>query len=360
MKKTRNYDIDLFKVYYALIIVGYHFFSRAGTFLTRGNSAVSYFLIVSGMFLFRSFDAGKNRVLMTPSRFFVHRFWRFFPAMLISYIFAFVIFRGIVAPIEYFGQFVDYIASDIWELLLVKMNGMNRNEVFFNSPAWTISSIFLVGCMFWCFLYVCPRAFLNLILPVSLIFAFGYYLHQEDRSHEIWNGFTTAGTFRAWMMMGLGYYAYLLSKHLGAVRFNKAGSAVLTAVEILGHLFVFWSVNRRASASYEWCNTLVYAITAAIALSGHSFISKLLAGFRPARYFADVSMSIYLVHRPIVRLCSWFYGVEEYPRHIPAFLALLAVLTVLHMILTKLFVKGSRGLVKWTQAKLMELPGEQL
>ncbi len=363
MSKQRNYDIDFFKLYYALIIVGYHLlpdrmvaFPGWTPILIRGNSAVTYFLLISGMFLFRNYERNKNGRLTTPNRFFVTRFWRFFPAMLVSYVFAFIVFRVIVMPVESPSQLMDFLASDLWELMLVKMNGMNGDALFFNTPAWTVSSIFLVGCAFWCFLYTCPRAFLNLILPISLILAFGAYLHQPSQSHEMWNGITTSGTLRAWMMMGLGYYAGLLTRFLAGLRFNKTGCALLTAFEVFCHVFVLWSVNSRTIASFEWCNTLAFALSAAIALSGHSYITKLLSGFGPARYFGEFSLSIYLVQRAAIRLAAHIWGYYGCLDHIPAFAAMLVAFALLHLLLTRLFIRASHALHRLGREKLLEHP----
>ena len=339
--KTRNMTIDFFKFYYSFFIVAYHFYNPLKIYFIRGNLAVSFFLIVSGVLLFSSFEKGNH---ISPNRFALKRLKRFVPSVFISYFFAFIIKRLIIDSTTSPSKLVDYISSDMWEILLLKMNGMNLDKQFFNSPVWTISSIFIVGCIFWCLLFTCKSFFLNCILPVTLIGFFGYYWHQPSTSHEVWNGFTTAGTLRAYIMMGLGFYCYKISEHISSVNFNLTGRLFLTIIELLCHTFVIWSVNTRSSSNYELCNTLMFCISIAIAFSGKSFSGKVFSKFKITKYLAQLSLSIYLVHRPVISLMSWYYGSPEYISKGWTFILCLIPLVFSHHIITKWFITGCRKL----------------
>ncbi len=309
----KNYELDLWKLGYAFIIVGYHFYNTTShatkAHLIGGNSAVSFFLLVSGMLLFASFEKREQTGMLTPGRFFLHRYRRFFPAIAIAYLFTSILIRCVVSDLDT-SKIPNYLTSDLWEIMLVKMNGMNGNKGFLNGPAWTVSSIFLVGCAFWCFLYTEKRRFLNLILPITLIIGFGMTVHLESGSHEKWMGITTAGTMRAWNLMGLGYYCYLLSKHIRVLRLNTAGRVALTAAELVCHMVALWCMEYRSTSGFRWTSEFMFSIAAAISFSGQGFIGDWLRRFPLSKYLADFSLAVYLVHRPLMRLFEKLYGAD--------------------------------------------------
>ena len=334
----RNYDIDFFKLYYAFMIVGYHFYLPTQAHFVRGNSAVSYFFLVSGLLLFDSFEkASKKHQLKTPNQFFLSRLWRFLPGVLISYLFTFIIKSVIIQRVTLHSAISSFVSRDLWEILLIKMNGMNADSAFFNSPVWSVSSIFLVGCVFWCFLYTCPKLFYNLLLPLSLLVGFGFYYHQENQSHYMWNGFTTAGTLRAWLLMGLGYYCLRIAKHLQAFSLNRKGMTFVSVIEILCHLLVLYNVNHYRSAGSEWLNIILYTVSAAVAFSGVSYISTGLSGAFVSRFLGDISFGVFLIHRPLISLLSWYYGSPDYISHLSVLVLLLIVFTPLFILCSKSF-----------------------
>ena len=330
--KKRNYDLDLFRVLYSFVIVGYHMYNTVTQascgHLVGGNSAVSFYLLVSGMLLFSSFEKREREGMLTPSRFFVYRYRRFFPAVIVAYVFTFIVIRCVVGTLDA-GKLPGYLSSDLWEVLLVKMNGMNNDKSFLNGPAWTVSSIFLVGCAFWCFLYANKRLFLNLILPLSLMIGFGMTVHLESGSHPIWMGITTAGTMRAWLLMGLGYYCYLFAAHIRKTELNTAGRVALTVAELVCHTAALIFMEYYKTSNFRWSCELMFCIAAYIGFSGQSLIGDWLRRLPLVRFLADFSLAVYLVHRPLLRIFEVSFSGEELYVKKWLFLAVLLAASVL-------------------------------
>ncbi len=338
----KNYDLDFFKLYYSFIIVGFHLYNSVSQpsngHLIGGNSAVSYYLLVSGMLLFASFDRREKIGMLTPGRFFIHRYKRFFFAVAVAYLYAFILRRCIIGNMT-LKKLPSYLASDIWEILLVKMNGMNNNNGFMNSPVWTISSIFLVGCVFWCFLYTNKRLFLNLIVPLSLIIGFGVATHLESGSYPVWMGITTAGTLRAWNLMGLGYYCYALAAHIRDLKLSKVGRIAITVAELLCHAVALVCMENWNARNFRWTCELFFCIAAAIGFSGQSLVSEWLRHLPFVRFLANFSLGVYLVHRPLLSLFEYCFGAENIYVKKWLFLAVLLVATVLFQIAVFSFEK---------------------
>lgn len=335
--KSANYNIQTGKFLYSWIIVIYHLAASTSIQYKGGYCGVEYFLLTAGMFLFLSFEKGNaGGATQTPGQYLSKRFWRFFPWSMTAFVLCIVVKRLLVAPPSGVGTLVDWFASDIWEILMIKANGMNNNEVLFNGPAWTLSAMLIVGFFIWTLLYYYKDLFLNLIMPLTLVAGFGYWMHIPSANTEGWIGFTTFGAFRTWLLMCLSYYCIPMSRKLELIPFNKRGKILLTVAEISIHIFALVVMRFRAERYYQWLLTLLFMVSIAIAMSGHSLLGRLLEKLTICKSLGDWSMSIYLVHTPVN---VWFrtnfdMSAWGYSELIPLFLTV-AVVAVLHSGITK-------------------------
>jgi peptidoglycan/LPS O-acetylase OafA/YrhL len=246
------------------------------------------------------------------------------------------------------AQLMDYLSDDIWEILLVKWNGMNDDSLLLNGPAWTLSSMCIVGLLLWGLLTHCKKPFLQLIMPVTLLIGYGFWRHIPAANTELWIGFTTFGTFRTYLVMCLGYYCMLLSKTLHKVSFNRYGEVLLGICELLIHIFATWVMFHRETRNYQWLVTLLFLVAVAIAVSGKSYLCKLMNKVKAFSFLGEISMSIYLIHVPIIWLFKWKNDMSawSYRELIPVFAAVLAA-AVLHYYLTKWLIKAVPKAGRW-------------
>lgn len=351
--KERNLDIQLFKFLYAWVIVIYHLASSTAITCEGGYCGVEYFLLVAGVFLFLSFEKGaETGKLRTPVQYAVKRFGRFFPWSLIAFLLAAAVERIWLHPTNSLAAWADYFAGDIWEILLLKWNGMNNNAYLLNPPAWTLSAMLIVGFFIWTMMYYYKKPFVNLIMPLVLVVGFGYWMHLPSANTETWIGFTTFGTFRTLLIMCLGFYCIPMAKKLGAQQLNRRGKCALTVVEILIHVCAFGIMIVRGERYYQWLLTLMFMISIAIAMSGHSYLAKATENSKIIQLLGDVGMSIYLVHVTVIRVFRAYFDMSNwaYYRLLPVLAVVLGV-AFLHYFGTKWIVKGaktvSRRFVCW-------------
>lgn len=335
--KSTNLDIQFVKFIYSWAIVIYHLAASTAVAFKGGYCGVEYFLLTAGVFLFLSFEKGGAKGMQkTPGEYLRHRFSRFFPWSLTAYLLCVVVEYGILNPITNLSGWMDLAASGLWELLMIKGNGMNNDVHLLNGPAWTLSAMLIIGFFIWTFMYFYKKPFVNLIMPMTLIAGFGYWMHLPSANTESWMGITTFGTFRTWLIMCLSYYCLPMSRKLAAISFNKKGKWLLTAAEVVVHLFALTVMVFRATRYYQWVLTLMFMVSISIAMSGHSYLAKLLEGRKLIRLMGDLSMSIYLVHTPVIRLFRFYCDISSWGMMdlIPVFAAIMLV-AVLHDRITR-------------------------
>jgi len=339
--KKQNLDIQFFKFFYSCIIVLYHLAAWTKITCKGGYYGVEYFLLTAGLFLFLSFQRGEERGKnQTPGQYLWKRFVRFLPWSTTAFILTVVVERVFVNPVESVRTWANLFPSDIFEILMVKWNGMNNNAHLLNGPAWTLSAMLIVGFVIWTLLYHYKKLFLTLIMPVTLIAGFGYWMHLPSANTEAWIGFTTFGSFRTWLVMCLSFYCIPMSKKLSEIPLNRLGKCMLTLAEVLIHVFSVFVIFHWAERYYQWLLTLLFMVSIAIALSGHSYLDKLFRNSKLISLLGEVSMSIYLVHTAVIRGFDYVFGISEwsYKELLPLF-AVLFVAAVVHYYGTKWMVQ---------------------
>lgn len=287
----RNLEIDLLKFLYSWVIVFYHFFqegvgSEGPRCFIGGYYGVEFYLLTAGAFLFLTYERQKERQsVRMPYQYLKQRFLRLFPWALTAFLFTVITRRILLDHVTSPGDLLDYFSGDIWEILLVNWNGMNDDALALNVPAWTMSAMLLVGFVIWCCLYFDEKRFLQFFMPVSLLLGYGLWRHIPVGTTQTWIGFTTVGTFRAWLAMNIGFYCVILARSLSQVPLSKAGRVLLTVGEVGLHVFCLWAMLNRDTRYYQWLVTLLLALAVAIALSGKSCLGPLLARLRVIPFF---------------------------------------------------------------------------
>ena len=355
--KSQNNDIQFFKFLYCWVIVCYHLKNdTSGITCPGGSFGVEYFLMSSGIFLFSAFERQKDAGrIQTPGQYLWKRFSRFFAWSLTAYLFAAIVNYGIIDPVRSAGQLMDHFASDIWEILMIKWNGMNDGRQLLNGPAWTLSSLCIVGFLIWGCLYYYGERFRDLFMPLTIILGYGLWRHLEYAGTEAWIGFTAFGTFRTWLVICLSYYVVLLAKKLNRLPLNRLGMGVMTLAEVLLHMWSLWIMFNRSSRYYQWLATLLLMMALAIAFSERSLLVKWLNGSRLVNFLGEWSLSVFLTHMPVIQLYRWVFDIENATlvELTPLFLAIIGA-SILHLWITKWLLRLVQPLFRRIGAMMIE------
>lgn len=273
-----------------------------------GGSAVEFYMLVSGVFFFRSFYRAKPKLNETnrekyPFSYIIKRYLRFFPYTSVAFAITFFI-RHIFDKL-YHGESLSLykicvtLSRSIWEFLLVEMNGMNRNTGLINGPTWYISAMLISEFIILCILVRNDKLFYTFIAPISILFGYGFWANLEDTNHYLFHGFTTFGVMRVFMVTCIAYYIWCLSEKLNTMEFTRMGSLLLSIVEVGCHIIVIWIAMRINTREFRWCSTLLYAIAISITLSSCSYSAVLFKQSKITDWLGEFSMSIYLIHIPV-------------------------------------------------------------
>ena len=337
MRENKNIEIELLRFLGAWIVVGFHFYAETSEHFIGGFFSVDFFLILAGIMMFIKYKQEKSHgKVMRPYQYLWYRFSRVFPGIFVGFVLALIVRRGIYQPVESFVEFIDLFAHDIWELLLVDLSGMNTMpKTFVNGPAWTISSMLIAQFVIWGALYYFEDKFLNYFMPFSLIIGFAMWANVESTVVRTWLGFTTFGTLRAYLVICLGYYCALCASRLSKIQLNGGGRVLLTVAEYSTLCVLLIIEMFRKDRNYWFCSILLNFIVIAFAMSGQSYINKLLSKKMAIAKLGNIGYSIYLSHGSVHLIFIKLF-LDPYIRYSYKWVFIIAVLlaAVIHGLIT--------------------------
>ena len=351
-------SVDIYKFFFSWIICLYHFYNAVwpNPHFPSGEVVVELFVLVSGVFLFMGWERKKARCLngggslgsdadTSPYTYLKRRFLRFLPYVVIGFVLAFGVRAWLFVqegnPIH-LRQVLNWLSEDVWEILMVKMNGMNNDAALLNVPAWTVSAMLIAEFIIFSLLVNWEKVFTTLICPIVILFTYGYWRHLPKANHDIWIGYTTFGLLRVFALICLSWYCWQLVKRLQQTRFTKAGSVLLGISEWLLYAVSVVLLMNFDSRYMRWVITMLFFLAVAISISGASFTLKVFPQSKLSRWMGEMSMGIYLTHYPIMRVFKHLWpNAREMFRYKFVYLAVVFAASVLFCELSKLLVKAT-------------------
>lgn len=309
----RNGFIDITRLMFAVVIMLFHFYSDGEKHFPGGFLGVEYFMILSGFLFFAAYDQKHIAQLPAQKRgdyymsYIKKRWSRFFGYAFLPFVAAFVIgriWRG--EPGDAMG-IIDYLSGDIWDMLLVKMSGINRGTSMLNSPTWTLSCLLIVEFFVLGMLSFWERPFLTFLMPCSVVFGVGYWMNLEIINYRVFLTLFTRGTLRVYLLTCFGIFSYWISQELRRYSFSNIGHWVLTALEIVGYTMCLLICLFRSDRNYWLCFISIVTIILAISFSGKSFAGSMLPANGFTNFCAELSLSLYLTHRPMLIIFQHFF-----------------------------------------------------
>lgn len=350
-------SVDVYKFFFSWIICFYHFYNAVSPnpHFPMGEVVVELFVLISGVFLYMGWERKKVScsqggdgysltVDISPYSYLKRRFLRFLPYTVTGFALAFGVRAWLVAQegkLIDLRQVLNWLSDDIWEILMVKMNGMNNNAALLNVPAWTVSAMLIAEFLVFALLVNWEKVFTTLICPCAILFGYGYWRHMPSANHDVWIGFTTFGLLRVFVLVCLSWYCWQLVKRLQATRFTQTGRTLLGISELLLYAGAVVLLMNFDSRNFRWVITLMFFLAVAISISGASFTRKLLPMSKVTQWLGEMSMGIYLTHYPIMRIYKHLWpNAEEMFQHKLSFLAVVFAASVLFCVVSRLLVKG--------------------
>lgn len=356
-----NGFIDITRVIFACIVALYHFYSAGAKHFHAGYLGVEFFAILAGFLMFskwkKSEAEGKldkiDARLSYWKSYMSKRYFRFFWYSLFAFIITYFVGRvwsaGQITSAE---SFSDYAVSDIWEILMLTQSGINKDAFTLNIADWTLSSTLIVeflviGLMVWL-----KKPFLSLIMPCSLLIGAGIFFHLESQSVRFFvlNLFTV-GVLRIYILTCLGILTWYLCKKLSLLKLKTAGRIALTAIEVMGLIWIIMVACFKTGTYYMYCFSGVAMIVIAISFSRQGYIEQLFKGNKITKFLGEYSFCIYLTHVAVLKYYEKTYTDinERYGRHFEFIIVMLLAALLFYLFMRgfyKLLPKIKNGLKK--------------
>ncbi len=312
VKPQRNGLIDIMRLIFAGIVMMYHFYSDRKHF-PAGRFGVEFFVILAGFLMFAAYEHSRAAGLSAEDHrsiwlnYVKRRYIRFFWYSLIAFAAAFLVVRIWLGKLSGAANICDKLSGDIWEVLLVKMFGINRGKSLLNVPAWTLGCMLFSEFAILGVLTYWRRPFLSLWMPISVIFGTGYWINLESTNHASFLQFFTFGMLRVYLLTCFGVISYFIYKRLRRITFSQMGRGILTVLELLGYMLCIAITCYKDTRHYQFCFILIAVLTLAASFSRKSFAGSRLPANKLTNFCAEFSLSLYLIHWPVLKAFRHFY-----------------------------------------------------
>lgn len=362
-------SVDVYKFFFSWIICFYHFYNAVSPnpHFPMGETVVELFVLISGVFFYMGWERTKENSLrggcslaedISPYSFLKRRFLRFLPYTTIGFALAFGVRTWLYTEggsAVSFQRVLSWLSDDIWEILLIKMNGMNDNSALLNVPAWTVSAMLIAEFFIIALLVYREKLFTTLICPGVIMLGLGLWRHIPKGNHEVWMGFTTFGLLRVFLLTCLAWYCWKLVQRMRAMRFTRCGSILLGICELLLYIGALAIMMNFDTRNFRWVVMMMFFFACAISISGASFTKALFPAGKVTGWLGEMSMGIYLTHYPIMRIYKhlWTDPYEMFEHKI-SFLVVVFAASVVFCVVTKYVARAAGRITTAIKGKVVQ------
>ena len=355
----RNRAMDVYKFIFCCVIAVLHFYKGSGAHMAGGGIGVEFFVMAAGLFFFQKLeremaapDGGMDSIAYIKKR-----FMRFFPYTTAGLLAAFLVKRVWIytgdGGVLSLGKLYKWFSRDIWDYLLVSMNGLNAGKSMLNGPLWTVSAMLICELLIWGLYRWNKQLFRTVLAPAAILFVLAYWKNIEGTAdHHAWIGWTTFGVLRVFGDYCLSFFIYEAAKRLAAVgeRLTTLARGLLTVCEFGCLLLSIVNMEVVNSRYFRYFNMLLFCVALVICFSGQSFSSRLFRHGKVAACLGTLSLSVYIIHYPILDAFCYIYPeTDVLEQHFFLFLAVVMACSVLFDLLLRLIIAGAARL--WTSLK---------
>ncbi len=353
LKSGRNYELDFLKLVMAVLVFVTHthsFVSKDSSlygYLTHfGPASVQFFFIISGMLMANSIvkqgeveDCGKR-----SAQYVVNKYKGMFLPLTVALFIVIVIQLAVkILSGTSVSNCLKYVINAIPEFFMVQLCG---TYVAYNRPVWYISAMLLCMLPLAYMLFRRKQFTLYVFAPITALCTLGFMSQTDVKwsvlTAEKMYGAVTGGVIRGMCGLCFGICAYTIYDKIKNMEFDKQKRIKLTVLEVFLYAVYYFVLifSRFGNQSYMtvW---LLLPIAIAITFSGKSYVARLFE-FRWMRFFAPLSLSIYLNHHAARVVVTNFYPGRGYLQSS----AIMAVYTVGFCLLNYIVVSAIKRLRK--------------
>lgn len=312
-KKNKNNSVEFFRFLFTVVILIHHAGSFPGgeTLLRRGYLCVEFFFILSGFYLYRSFQAEREHSTLTYLK---KRLVRLYP----EYLFAAVVCIGVLGVLNHEFD----LSKAVNELLMLQNTGIFHLGGY-NFPCWYLSVMMVAGLLIYSFLSVREKDFLHIIAPVLVIGTYTF-LSGAENGVETWGylGPLSFPLLRGLADMSAG--VLLSAAVMEKVTLSQGASLLLEGISlILIGLGMFTDFSGEMLTIFAFM-ALILSLTAC-----ENSVSRAMGRSRLIPIIGEYSYTLYLNHGILVKVFQILGKKTVIPFAVPVYLGLLIVYSII-------------------------------
>ncbi len=309
VKKVRNGYIDIVKFLFALIIAEFHI--NTGVF-PGGRIAVEGFFFISGFFMMQNIYRNKypeDALGFSTVKFVTSKFKTLFPYLLPAVAISF----GIVCYI-YKRSLVDAIKQlpllmfDVFPLCEAGFQG-----IYVVGISWYLGAMFLALAILYPFCKKFGSNFVLTVCPTASLLIYGtlshFYGNMAIGMKWLDISLISSGLLRGLAGCMAGCVLSEICRVLSKKEVTIKGRILFSVLEILGFIYLFYSMNKLALSRYEFVLVFVIFGLLIIGIGGLSFSSVIFRG-NWTKFFGIASTLIVLTHYQINMLFKNLFGAD--------------------------------------------------
>ena len=318
----KNNSITIWRIFFAYIIVIFHFFNSYG----KGSSlyiATDFFFIVSGFFVAK--EASEN-VYENSFAMIKYKIKKYYP----HYLFSLVV--GILAYMIFQNGALPSGREIVTEFTFISMIGINVTKMI-NVPTWYLSVLLISSYVIYFLYQNYKKLFVGLICPATIvIIGTWFYRNLGYLSHSVLGESTTTGIywnrplFLGFAMMCLGVVGYELLRQ--GLSLNMGGFCRIIEVILFLSVPIGAIIFRFTSFDFVMVAMLFIGI-----VQGFRNGTCKLAESRVIKYLSRLSYPLYLNHNMFRELIPCY--VKQFS---VAVFVIYLVLVTLYSMLTMLII----------------------
>ena len=339
-KESHNGIISFWKFMFSILICAFHsgtLFKATRFHFAAGSIGVEFFFIVSGYLFYKkclkyekkgNSDIYKDNLIMTWNR-----IKRFFPYVLFLIVTSFLFS---IFALNY--KKIDFVYS-LYNVLLLPVKNVKISLPY--GVLWYVSV--LIICQFILFPIVVKNKekYSNYIAPIIVFLLVGYILIQHGNLIRPWvkDVFTYKSVVRGIMEINLGIFIYSIVEIIKKVKFNNFSCLLLTIIEVLGYVSIFFICNMtNAHIKFDVLMLMIFALCITISFSTKSLLYN-FSNNKIFYYLEKISLPMYINQWFIVLVVQFVFQKLDMNISYYLFLLVTVLLSILIAIIELWIVK---------------------
>lgn len=315
--KQRDYSLDFIKIIATIFIIFHHYQQVIGVCFDKGINfyngkfyfgyMVELFFVLSGYFMYSYIEKIQKGV--TFRRFFLKRFLRLFPLMMLGAI-TYEVFLAIYQNM-YQSSWFD-IQTTLWGTIIASLgiqDGWALPNPCVNNSTWYISVLLLCYIIFYFIVYLSKR----LSVSPKYFFVFMIFLGMGINTYGINLPFLNASSSR-------GYYAFffgiILADLIRERRIEKKDALLCIFILIIITVLIIFRTEF-VSTGINYIMTYIY-YPALIIVCKSDFVGKIL-NRKFIGKLGQISFDVYIWHNPfyillfiLIKVLNWNIDLNSY------------------------------------------------